>query len=147
MTTFWEWTLVVGETSGLTQGQQLNAYGSTTDNVASWNLGQTTSGRCAAVPFIGIHDFTWTLRTIAYPINGPYFWCAYRPGSPQYVGQCALPPGQIGQSSLKSAHPGGVNVLLGDGSVHFLAQTTGMITLQNLADRADGQVFDSPFGW
>jgi prepilin-type processing-associated H-X9-DG protein len=125
----------------LTKGQQLNAYGSTTSNVASWNIGDQNggTGQCTR------YDFTWTLRTIAYQINGPYFWCTYAPTDPRYVGQCALPPGQIGQASLKSNHTGGVNIVLGDGSVHFLSQTTDLLTLQNLADRADGQVFTSPF--
>ena len=61
------------------------------------------------------------------------------------IAAARTPPGQIAQSSLKSGHTGGVNVLLGDGSVHFLSSSTDLITLQNLADRADGLVFTSPF--
>jgi prepilin-type N-terminal cleavage/methylation domain-containing protein/prepilin-type processing-associated H-X9-DG protein len=135
-------TLLVGETSGLTQGEVLNAFGSTSDNVASWNIGDQNgpTGQCRPG-----RDFRWTLRTIAYPIMGPYFWCGYDKTSPLWVGQCAIPPGQIGTASLKSGHTGGVNVLLGDGSVHFLSSSTDLITLQNLADRADGLVFTSPF--
>jgi len=125
-------TMVVGETSGLTTGQRLNAFGSTTDNVASWNIG-----------YQGGVAWTWTLRTIAFPINGPYFWCNYSVGSPRYVGECAK--SVIGQASLKSSHTGGINALLGDGSVHFLSQTTDLVVLKNLADRADGQVFTLPF--
>jgi len=130
-------TMIVGETSGLATGQQLNAYGSTSDNVASWNIGAQYGGAA------GSSDFTWTLRTIAFPINGPYFWCRYSNTSPLYVGQCAQ--SVIGKASLKSSHTGGANVLLGDGSVHYLSQTTDLFVLQNLADRADGQVFNSPF--
>jgi prepilin-type N-terminal cleavage/methylation domain-containing protein/prepilin-type processing-associated H-X9-DG protein len=133
-------TMVVGETSGLTKGQMLNAYGSTSDNVSSWNVGsQNAGGLCPG------HDLTWTLRTIAFPIMGPYFWCNYAPTDLRYVGECAARPGWLAQAALKSAHPGGVNVLLGDGSVHFLSQTIDLLTLQNLADRADGQAFTSPF--
>jgi prepilin-type N-terminal cleavage/methylation domain-containing protein/prepilin-type processing-associated H-X9-DG protein len=132
-------TMVVAETSGLTQGQVLNAYGSTSDNVASWNIGSSNStGLCT-----GNTGVTGSLRTITYPINGPYFYCGYSPTSPLWVGPCTL--STISQASLKSNHTGGINVLLGDGSVHFLAQNTNLVTLQNLADRADGLVFASPF--
>jgi prepilin-type processing-associated H-X9-DG protein len=135
-------TMVVAETSGLTKGQVLNAYGSTSDNVSSWNIGDQNggSGQCTT------YDFRWTLRTIAYPIMQPYFWCRGKDGdptNPRYNGVCAV--STVAQSSLKSNHTGGINVLLGDGSVHFLSSSTDLITLQNLADRADGLVFTSPF--
>jgi prepilin-type N-terminal cleavage/methylation domain-containing protein/prepilin-type processing-associated H-X9-DG protein len=133
-------TMFVGETSGLTQGQILNSWGSTSDNVASWNIGSWASGGVCAS---NNGDWTWSLRTIGYPIMGPYFYCGYKPGTALYVGQCAV--SVIAKASLKSGHTGGVNVLLGDGSVHFLSQSTDLVTLQNLADRADGQVFTSPF--
>ena len=41
---------------------------------------------------------------------------------------------------LISAHPGGVNVALADGSVRFLVDSTDLLTLYNLADRNDGNV-------
>ncbi|WP_261340529.1 DUF1559 domain-containing protein [Mariniblastus fucicola] len=41
---------------------------------------------------------------------------------------------------LLSAHPGGVNVSLSDGSVHFLNEGLDLATLFNLADRNDGNV-------
>jgi prepilin-type N-terminal cleavage/methylation domain-containing protein len=134
-------TMVVAETSGLTQGQVLNAYGSTSINASTWNIGsENPTGNCDnSGP-----GLTWTLRTIAYPIQGPYFYCSYIKGSPFWVGQCT-PPSTISMASLKSNHAGGINVVLGDGSVHFLAQTTNLVTLQNLADRADGLVFTLPF--
>ena len=39
-----------------------------------------------------------------------------------------------------SAHPGGSNVLMGDGSVHFLSNDINIYTVYNLANRSDGQV-------
>jgi prepilin-type N-terminal cleavage/methylation domain-containing protein/prepilin-type processing-associated H-X9-DG protein len=41
---------------------------------------------------------------------------------------------------LASPHSGGVNVLRGDGSVTFLQDSINLLTLQNLADRDDGNV-------
>ena len=120
-------TMMVGESSGLTQGQRFNAYGGLTDNVVSWNIGWQGGG-----------EFTWAVRTIAFPINGPYFWCRYSETSPRYVGKCALDT--IARSSLKSNHSGGVNAVLGDGSVHFFRSSMDLNTLKNLADRADGNV-------
>jgi prepilin-type N-terminal cleavage/methylation domain-containing protein len=133
-------TMVVAETSGLTQGQHLSGYGSTSDNVASWNIGaQVPNGDCDKAG----RDLAWSIRTIAYPPNGPYFWCDYALSDPRNVGQCAL--NTISQSSLKSSHPKGLNVLLGDGSVHFLTFNVDLVTLQNLADRADRNGFTPPF--
>ena len=40
---------------------------------------------------------------------------------------------------LNSAHPGGVNSLLGDGSVRFIAETVPLSTIAQLATRDDGQ--------
>lgn len=41
---------------------------------------------------------------------------------------------------LNSTHPGGVNALLGDGSVRFIAETVPLEVLGRLATRDDGQV-------
>jgi prepilin-type N-terminal cleavage/methylation domain-containing protein/prepilin-type processing-associated H-X9-DG protein len=41
---------------------------------------------------------------------------------------------------LASSHSGGVNVLRGDGSVQFLRDSIALLTLQNLADKDDGNV-------
>jgi prepilin-type processing-associated H-X9-DG protein len=43
-------------------------------------------------------------------------------------------------SPVQSAHPGGANVLLCDGSVRFLPELIAPSTLFNLANRDDGHV-------
>ena len=43
----------------------------------------------------------------------------------------------INEAALMSAHPGGVNVTMADGSVHFLSETINLVTYKNLADRMD----------
>ena len=49
--------------------------------------------------------------------------------------------GNVGANRpLVSAHTGGVNVALGDGSVHFLSDSFDLQALFNLADRDDGDV-------
>jgi len=45
---------------------------------------------------------------------------------------------------LRSAHPGGVNALFGDGSVHFLSETVPASVLARLAARQDGEVVQIP---
>ncbi len=43
-------------------------------------------------------------------------------------------------NSLHSQHPGGVEMLRTDGSVHFLAETVDMVVLRNISIRDDGSV-------
>lgn len=51
------------------------------------------------------------------------------------AGTCAPNP----NIPLNSAHPGGVNVLLGDGSVRFTSDSTSMLILAEICTRDDGQ--------
>jgi prepilin-type N-terminal cleavage/methylation domain-containing protein/prepilin-type processing-associated H-X9-DG protein len=52
-------------------------------------------------------------------------------GTPEFVG------------GFGSRHPGGGNFCFGDGSVRFLKSSVSPKVLQNLANRADGEVIDS----
>ncbi len=53
----------------------------------------------------------------------------------------ARPKTEFGEE-LTSQHPGGVNALFGDGSVHFLKNTTHLAVLSALCTRAQGEVID-----
>jgi prepilin-type N-terminal cleavage/methylation domain-containing protein/prepilin-type processing-associated H-X9-DG protein len=53
----------------------------------------------------------------------------------------ARPPYEYGEE-LASRHPGGVNVLFGDGSVHFLKNSINSVVLSALCTRASGEVID-----
>lgn len=53
--------------------------------------------------------------------------------------------GNYGNNSpLRSDHPGGVNALFADGSIHFLAETIDLPTFGNLGARNDGNVVSLP---
>ena len=45
----------------------------------------------------------------------------------------------------RSMHPGGVNMLLGDGAVKFASNEIGVVLFQRLGNRADGGVIDGAF--
>lgn len=53
----------------------------------------------------------------------------------------ACPPTEFGEE-LTSPHPGGVNTLFADGSVHFLPQTLNSLTLAALCTRNGGEAVD-----
>lgn len=55
-------------------------------------------------------------------------------GTPNFSGQNQC------NTVLTSAHTGGVMGVLVDGSVHFISNSIELITLQNLADKDDGEV-------
>ena len=142
-------TMALGEQSGLTQGQKLNPYGGCGWNSSPWDMGCIDDLTAYDGTGTLYHpDWTYFLRSVWYPINAPYFY--WQDGS---AGDVRIDPtnpnipivNTMAASSLKSNHPGGINILLCDGSVHFISNTIDLITLKALADRSDGVVFNSPF--
>jgi prepilin-type N-terminal cleavage/methylation domain-containing protein/prepilin-type processing-associated H-X9-DG protein len=97
-----------------------------------WTIG-TNSG--ALVPaFDG--DAVWNLDTIRYPINKKTGWS----GDKAATGVGNDCPNN---TPLNSTHPGGVNVLLADGSVRFLGETITLDLLARLAIRDDGKPLEN----
>jgi prepilin-type N-terminal cleavage/methylation domain-containing protein/prepilin-type processing-associated H-X9-DG protein len=72
-------------------------------------------------------DRWFNTTTVRYPVNHRD-WSSPGVGD-QYYG-CNRP--------IQSAHPGGAQVLLGDGSVRFLSESLSLKTLFNLTNRDDG---------
>ena len=83
--------------------------------------------------------------------NGVQFWnlngqrkindwacCGWGPGTPWSVQN---PQGKLGEwGTVGSMHTGGVQVLLGDGTVRFISENIDGVTRQRLATIADGNV-------
>lgn len=60
------------------------------------------------------------------------------PNPPTYNG--AINNANRCNTALRSAHTGGIQTLMGDGSVRFLSENVSLVTLKNLADKDDGNV-------
>jgi prepilin-type N-terminal cleavage/methylation domain-containing protein len=114
---------------------------------ASWHWNGAYSGDWRA----------FNTTTIRYAINKKSGWANGGLATPPtgyfsaslniYFGNCAAGGVclQTGSNTpLNSAHPGGVNALIGDGSVRFLSDNTALDTLKALATRDDGQVVNLP---
>jgi prepilin-type N-terminal cleavage/methylation domain-containing protein/prepilin-type processing-associated H-X9-DG protein len=87
-----------------------------------------------------------TYTTLRYKINQKTGWVCEVP----MAGVCGGSPPNTWHSEganvpLVSNHTGGVNALFGDGSVHFLRDSTPLLTLAQLATRDDGQVIQDGY--
>ncbi len=116
-------TMIVGEQSG--------RVGGTKDIRANYHggwAGFTVTQRPASMTGSPWGSATTTLR---YPINAGLSVC---------VGGSGCDATYDGNTVLNSFHPGGTQVLLVDGSVHFLSENMNLNTFRSLGARNDGQV-------
>jgi len=104
--------------AGLLHGWQIGWYGTTAPN--GGNAGDAR---------------TFQMTTIRYAINQKTGWPNF-PGNCGSMGVCENMGTNI---PLNSAHSGGVNAVMADGSVRFLTDSTALATLAMLATRDDGQ--------
>jgi prepilin-type N-terminal cleavage/methylation domain-containing protein/prepilin-type processing-associated H-X9-DG protein len=147
-----------GTTNVMMVGEQSNFYTMASGARADWRtsggLGyQIGVGTNKKPPDLqGVNPFTFNFYAVRYPIN--------KNGWPDPQGDVAqgvgllVEGGCFGKSNcyitgvnnpLNSAHPGGVHVLMGDGSVQFLGENMALSILAMLATRDDGQVVGAAF--
>jgi prepilin-type processing-associated H-X9-DG protein len=113
-------TMSIGEYSDSRPGERLNPYGSHGGDTRSYSMGYNMIWYSAAT-------YNWAGITISFPPNSEAYY-----GSPVWS--------TINEGALHSAHPGGVNVTLADGSVRFISETIDLQTYLDLADRDEGNV-------
>jgi prepilin-type N-terminal cleavage/methylation domain-containing protein/prepilin-type processing-associated H-X9-DG protein len=96
----------------------------------------TASSCLSPVSYSPNRLFTWADGSLSqglynhyYPPNSPYLDCI--------VGISGV---NDGWKAARSRHPGGANVLFGDGSVHFVKNSISVIVWMGLGTRAGGEV-------
>ncbi|MEX1231193.1 MAG: DUF1559 domain-containing protein [Planctomycetaceae bacterium] len=123
-------TMVVGEFSGLANGQPLSRVRTAGPDVtygwfnnAAWFGFYDNGGASTYAVQLGNY------KTVTYPPNVTYF-----------LGPGASNASHTFNQSLRSNHEGGVHVLLGDGAVRFISENIALQTLYNLADISDRNI-------
>jgi prepilin-type processing-associated H-X9-DG protein len=115
-------TIIVGEQSGWCRTTTGSPVDCRSDFGHGFTMGPWPKGNTNDKRF-----FNGT--TVRYPINS-IAWNQKGVGDQYYATN----------RPIQSAHTGGANVLLADGSVHFLAQGLDLQTLFNLSNRDDRKV-------
>ncbi len=121
-------TLLISESSGL-------LYGSNNSQQPTWGatIGGFVSGGGAGFNMqLDDEARGFNYATTRYKINTNKGWGGGGSNGVDGDEGCNTP--------LNSSHTGGVNALMGDGSVRFLRDSTSIITLAQLSTRDDGQV-------
>jgi prepilin-type processing-associated H-X9-DG protein len=93
---------------------------------------RTTTAACGSGPYVGKRGDRW--------INGGYLATLYNhhfpPNTKEY--DCLNASNNFGLKAARSDHPGGVNLLMCDGSVHFITDEIDAASWTALATRAGG---------
>jgi prepilin-type processing-associated H-X9-DG protein len=104
--------------------------------------GSTTTDDTACAKGLANAGAYWSNIRGARWVNGHYADANYNhhllPNDPRW--DCSNASHNPGQAAARSQHTGGVNVLLGDGSVRFATNGINPTTWQALATRAGGEV-------
>jgi prepilin-type N-terminal cleavage/methylation domain-containing protein/prepilin-type processing-associated H-X9-DG protein len=130
-------TMVVGECSDFAFNTQGVAYRIDGGHTGGWLIGTRASGTppnytTSSSSTSGPNSPSWNIVTIRYPINTREY---ERPGINDSHGA---------NNPLVSAHPGGVNVALLDGSQRFLSDDADLSMLKSLATRDDNSALERP---
>jgi prepilin-type processing-associated H-X9-DG protein len=122
-------TMIVGEFSGLAPGQEYRGNGGLGQNETSWGFGGSRVGT-------GDHATYYSAKVVGSPPNSRVYF-KYPPW--EACVSCQEPwPNTWVQSALKSGHPGGVHLLMADGSAVFVNDGVNIEVFKDLADRNDG---------
>lgn len=133
-------TILIGEMSGelerLIPGTFSHVTASGTTH--GWLMGTRVDGTPPRLDPSGTtgDDRVFNTVSIRYSINQEPFANQLFPGMGSNIGA---------NNPLNADHPGGVNVSLSDGSVHFLTESTQLETLKQSCTRDDGQVQEAVF--
>ena len=120
-------TMVVGEYSDLTKGEEYAGNGGIGDIEYPWSAGASHVGTSIAWGYIA--------KDVGYPPNSPVY---FKQASWNPCPACQTPAVDTEvQSALKSAHPGGIHALMADGSIHFINDAINIEVYKDLADRND----------
>jgi prepilin-type N-terminal cleavage/methylation domain-containing protein len=129
-------TIIVAEQSGAVNGAEISAQ-----RQGGWHglvNGKTTEIDMGTLTLVSPGRNDWYIGGVTTVVQLPnWYWVSGAPGPYNYTG---------GNNTLiNSFHPGGINVLLTDGAVRFMAENIGLTTLQQLCVKDDGQSVDK--GW
>ena len=116
-------TILLGEQSDWMENPDGTLIEIRSDGNHGYNMGTRSQGPD--------QDRIFNLTVIRHPLNTKQYIDVESTGAAGNVGA---------NRPLLSAHPGGVNVALADGSVHFRDSGLDLLTLFNLCDRDDGNV-------
>ncbi|MGL4550720.1 MAG: DUF1559 domain-containing protein, partial [Gemmataceae bacterium] len=121
-------TMIVGEVSSY--GRDLVGTPLAINGFLGWQAGSLSNVAVEDWPTAsGLFHRVLNLTTVQYP-----------PNSNRSIANPGVSPNMGSNNPLLSDHPGGVQVLLADGSVRFMSQNIDLLTLRLLATRDDGQV-------
>jgi prepilin-type N-terminal cleavage/methylation domain-containing protein/prepilin-type processing-associated H-X9-DG protein len=78
-------------------------------------------------------------------LGGTHASTCYQHSVPPFARQCLFPSNSSMVTAASSAHPGGLNLALCDGSVRFVPRTISLDTWRALGSRNGGEVLGSDF--
>lgn len=124
-------TIMVGEQSNLvkdTSGALVRIH-----NNHGWMMGANNNNPGSAFAATAVAERQFNITTINYPPNAVLVGSAAGPGFPgQYLNDGP-------NNGFFSAHAGGVQVLMGDGTTRFINNNIDMYTFRVICNRKDGK--------
>ena len=106
-----------------------------------WITDCTAALATTRCPFTSIQGEAWAFGLVGYTMGSTLL-----PPNSKYVSCSAGAANTLaaaGMFNMSSNHPGGANILLGDGSVRFLKNTTANTVVWALGTRAGGEVLSA----